>query len=139
MNQYNHILVATDLSKSAEQTLKQSVDFAEKFGAKITLIHVVEQLNGYGNIAVPNLEVELLDQAREGMKSIGADFNIPESDQIIKIGSTKWEILDAAKSLGVDLIIMGSHGHHGVMQLLGSTASGVLHGAEIDVLVLRTK
>jgi universal stress protein A len=38
---------------------------------------------------------------------------------------------------GADLIVIGSHGRHGLQLLLGSTANGVLHLSECDVLAVR--
>jgi universal stress protein A len=37
----------------------------------------------------------------------------------------------------MDLVVVGSHGRHGLSLLLGSTANGVLHGAGCDVLAVR--
>ena len=42
-----------------------------------------------------------------------------------------------AEELGTDLIVVGSHGRHGLALLMGSTANGVLHGANCDVLAVR--
>ena len=47
------------------------------------------------------------------------------------------EIKSEAEALNADLIVVGSHGRKGLGLLLGSTATGVLHGAKIDVLTVR--
>jgi len=47
------------------------------------------------------------------------------------------EIHRLAKDQGLDLIVVGSHGRHGLSLLLGSTSTGVLHGAKCDVLAVR--
>ncbi|BBI62758.1 hypothetical protein HSBAA_40640 [Vreelandella sulfidaeris] len=47
------------------------------------------------------------------------------------------EIHRFAEEHGVDLIVVGSHGRHGFALLLGSTSTGVLHGAQCDVLAVR--
>jgi len=47
------------------------------------------------------------------------------------------EIHTLANEIGADLIVVGSHGRHGLALLLGSTANGVLHGAPCDVLAVR--
>ena len=57
---------------------------------------------------------------------------------MLEKGSTKMSIVKLAKKIGADLIITGSHGRHGLVNLLGSTASGILHGADCDVLVVKT-
>lgn len=51
----------------------------------------------------------------------------------------KLVILEQAKKLHTDLIVMGSHGRHGISLLLGSTANGVIHHAQCDVFVVRVK
>jgi len=53
------------------------------------------------------------------------------------MGSPKTEIIRVAQENGVDLIVVGSHGRHGLALLLGSTANGVLHYAPCDVLAVR--
>ena len=53
------------------------------------------------------------------------------------MGSPKTEIVRVANENKVDLIIVGSHGRHGLALLLGSTANGVLHHATCDVLAVR--
>lgn len=53
------------------------------------------------------------------------------------MGSPKLEIVRVAEERQVDLIVVGSHGRHGLALLLGSTANGVLHHAKCDVLAVR--
>ncbi|WP_339891630.1 universal stress protein, partial [Neptuniibacter pectenicola] len=57
----------------------------------------------------------------------------------VATGQTESEIHRIAKELEIDLIIVGSHGRHGIALLLGSTANGILHGATCDVLAIRIK
>ena len=52
-------------------------------------------------------------------------------------GRPESEIHSLAKELKVDLIVVGSHGKHGLSLLLGSTANGVLQGSPCDVLAVR--
>ena len=51
--------------------------------------------------------------------------------------SLKKVILAEAQAINADLIIVGSHGRHGVSLILGSTANAILHGAQCDVLAVR--
>jgi universal stress protein A len=61
------------------------------------------------------------------------------SQRYIVTGHTESEIHRVAKEISADLIIVGSHGRHGLALLLGSTANGVLHGATCDVLAVRVQ
>ena len=58
-------------------------------------------------------------------------------EQWVVIGSPKTEILALAEDNNADLIVVGSHGRHGLGLLLGSTASSVLHHAKCDVMAVR--
>lgn len=60
-----------------------------------------------------------------------------EDCQWLEMGSPKTEIIRVATENQVDLIVVGSHGRHGLALLLGSTANGVLHHAPCDVLAVR--
>jgi universal stress protein A len=57
--------------------------------------------------------------------------------QHLIFGRPESEIQRTAQSVGADVIVVGSHGRHGLALLLGSTANGVLHGASCDVLAVR--
>lgn len=136
---YRHILLTTDLSVQSKQTAFKALQLAEVYGARITLLHVIEPLPGYamGTMPVIDLEKEMFDQAKMHMMDLAKELVIPETDQKIEIGSVKSCILKIANELNVDLIIMGSHGRHGIEHLLGSTAAAVLSHAKSDVLVVR--
>ena len=77
---------------------------------------------------------------------IGADldrsgvFNVLERSQLPSLPSSSAEILPSTwQNVPADLIVVGSHGRHGLALLLGSTANDVLHGAPCDVLAVRLK
>ncbi len=63
----------------------------------------------------------------------------PVSGRHIVTGHTEYEIHRVASETEADLIIVGSHGRHGLALLLGSTDNGVLHGARCDVLAIRVQ
>jgi len=79
----------------------------------------------------------LLDEARQSMEKLGEQLGVAKADQHIEVGPTKVKILKVAEEAGIDLIICGSHGRHGLSLLLGSTANAILHGAKCDVLTVR--
>lgn len=66
-----------------------------------------------------------------------ADATVAREDQHVVVGMPDTEIHRFADENGVDLIVVGSHGRHGFALLLGSTSTGVLHGAQCDVLAVR--
>ncbi len=144
---YKHVMVAVDLSEEAGQVLGEAQKLAADHGAKLSLISVVKPLTQvYGGLdmaaytqASVNFEREAQAQATEQLKALGAGAGVEAENVHAVIGAPAPQIVDTAKDLGVDLIVVGSHGKHGLGLLLGSTANGVLHHAECDVLTIRIK
>ena len=81
----------------------------------------------------------IIKEAKARLTKIAKTAKIPAKQQVLKIGIARSIILDQAKKLKADLIIVGSHGRHGVKTLLGSTANAILHNAACDVLAVRVK
>ncbi len=144
MKKYTNILLAVELDpKSDSRVLKEGQMFGEHYNAPITLLNVVEHLSNYGAAygvsAGIDIEEILINEAKITMRKLGDKLNVPESRQLVKVGPAAQVIIDVAKERNIDLIVLGSHGRHGVRLLLGSTANGVLHGAHCDVLAVRLK
>lgn len=62
-----------------------------------------------------------------------------KTETVLRVGKPYEEIVDAAKELGADLIVIGSHGYSGVgrLLLLGSNAERVVRYAPCAVLVVK--
>ena len=134
---YKHILYATDLSDITGAIAEKAAKFAELFSAKLTLIHTIEPLPAYGYPGITDLESPLIEQAKTDLAALGEKLNVKLEDQRVEFGSIKRQVLAVAKELGIDLILVGSHGHHGLSKLLGSNASAIVQGAHCDVFVIR--
>jgi universal stress protein A len=81
----------------------------------------------------------LLEEAKNRLAEAAEKLGVPADRQWLEMGSPKLEVVRVADENQVDLIIIGSHGRHGLGLLLGSTANGVLHHAHCDVLAVRLK
>lgn len=143
MSIYNHILVAIDFSESCDDVTVKAKRMAENNSAKLSIVHIVDYLPSIDSLYGPvipaeiDLTEQLLSSAREQVGSKAKKLDIPEERQWIELGSPKYEIVRIAEENKVDLIVLGSHGRHGLGLLLGSTANGVLHHAKCDVLAIR--
>jgi len=139
---YQSILLAIDLHPTCDEiTAQRAVDMAKMAaGAKLSIVHAVEHINAYGVAqaypTVIDLEEQMLKEAQEGLARFATKYNIPAGQQFVEIGSPKSVILNKADEVKADLIIVGSHGRHGISLLLGSTANAVLHHAHCDVLAI---
>lgn len=141
-NQYKNILVALALEVSSDRkVIDKAKEFATQFGSKLWLVHSVEHLRRYGAdygvTAGIDVDAVLVTEAEQLMGKIADELGVPDEHCLILEGPSKHIILEEAKKMKANLIIVGSHGRHGVQLLLGSTSNSILHGAECDVLAVR--
>jgi len=143
MESYKHILLAADFSEHGETVANRARDLADKYQAKLSIVHVMDNLlitdAAYGP-AIPfdlDLTAELMAAAQKRLAKLAEKLNVAEDCQWMEMGSPKLEIIRVSEENKVDLIVVGSHGRHGFALLLGSTANGVLHYATCDVLAVR--
>ena len=136
---YKHILFATDLSEDTEFVISKVRSIRGYTGAKLSIVHVVEPMPGYSYayLGIEDIEGQLIEEARTALTQLGDKLAVDAKDQWVEVGPTKSKILKIAEDNGVDLIVCGSHGRHGLSLLLGSTANAILHGAKCDVLTVR--
>ncbi len=142
MAPYQHMLLALDFSPDSEFIGNRALEIARLTGAKTTLVHVVEHvpldLSNDLMLTQPlDVDAELLEDARNRLAELAQTLGLDDAERRVELGSTKGEILRLAEECGADLIVVGSHGRHGLALLLGSTANAVLHGAKCDVLAIR--
>lgn len=136
---YQHILFATDLTDSSKEAMDKALELSQKLNVKLSMVHVVEPFPSYGYPGITDVESPYIDHVKEKFFQLGSEHNIPKENLHFELGPTKTEILDLAENVKADLIIVGSHGRHGLSRLLGSTSNAVLNSATIDVLVVRPK
>jgi universal stress protein A len=84
-----------------------------------------------------SFEEEALKQALSHLTDLGARYGVAEQDIYVVLGAPALEIRESSREFAADLIVIGTHGRHGLGLLLGSTANGVLNGVDCDVLAVR--
>ncbi|HKJ95514.1 MAG TPA: universal stress protein [Gammaproteobacteria bacterium] len=142
MEGYRHVLLAADFQDDCTQVADRAKDIAARYSAWLSLLHVVENMpiEPGNELMIPpttSVESELLAHAERRLRQLGETLGVPPERRQVRIGQTKGEILAYAVEESVDLIVVGSHGRHGLALLLGSTANALLHGAACDVLAVR--
>ena len=141
MSDYQKILVAIDLSEDSAMIFQRARAVASGTTAELHLIHVIEPLSfAYGGdipMDFSGIQDEIYQQASQQMERFGKANGIDAEHRHLVMGRPEVEIHALATELDADLIVVGSHGRHGLALLMGSTANGVLHGAKRDVLAVR--
>jgi len=142
MENYKHILLAVDFYEHCEAIANRAKDLANRYQANLSIIHVVDlpiTEAGYGADIPFNMDLttELMAGAKKRLTKLAEKLGVTDDRLWLEMGSPKTEIIRVAEENNVDLIVVGSHGRHGLALLLGSTANGVLHHATCDVLAVR--
>lgn len=152
------IFYATDLSENARYSFGYAVSLANRYGAGITILHVLEDVSAYQDSLVINVigkqkweelrktnEQKVLDTIKERLEKFCEDVSreLPAcpfmtDNIIVKIGNPVEEILEQVEANGCDMVVMGTHGH-GILAnaMMGSTSRRVLRRCKKPVLVVR--
>ena len=142
------ILVPTDYSEYSSKALRQAIDIAKEYNAKVYLLHVIAEhaiqtIDEYsiGIEVVQEIEAQILAKARENMEKQLAKFSEDKDVEIIadiRIGVPYDEILKEEEEKKIDLIVIASLGKTGISKyLIGSVARNVLKGAKRPVLLTK--
>ena len=139
---YRHILAAVETHDEGQPVLARARDLARQFGAKLSVLHVVEYLPvdpaGDALLTTPvDLSRERATQAENRLREWCANLQIPVTDARVVIGSITAEILRAAQESGADLIVIGHHPRRGLAALFSHTEGGVVQRSPCDVLAVR--
>jgi len=141
MANYTHLLLAIDLTEDSKRVGERAQALAVAFGARLSVLHVIEPLSlAYGGdipMDLSSVQDQIHEQAKGQLQEFSAALAIPEDQQHLVFGRPEAEIHRIGEEQAADLIVVGSHGRHGLALLLGSTANSVLHGARCDVLAVR--
>jgi universal stress protein A len=141
MGEYSHVLVAVDLTEESRSVAKRACALGKAYDAELSCVHVIEPLSlAYGGdipMDLSTIQEQIQETSRTHLTEFASTLDIPSPNQHLIFGRPETEIDTLANQIGADLIVVGSHGRHGLALLLGSTANGVLHGAPCDVLAVR--
>ena len=139
------ILVPTDFGTSSDRALAYAVDLAKVLEAELIVMHAYEiPVIGFPDgavVATPDLMKRVLEGASIGVaKAMEAHASSGvRMRPLVKQGSTWRTIVGTATELGVGMIVMGTHGRHGLPRaLLGSVAEKVVRTATCPVLTIHS-
>ncbi len=145
------VLVAVDGSENSERALDFAINFADKYGAVLTMINVTEsaaisavpyEMSGYAGNNMASVARDLqkfhqgiLDKAAERAKIIKPNLTV---ELMLKEGSPASEIISAAKEGNFDVVIIGHRGIGKVRELfMGSICEKVVHTVNNTIIIVK--
>lgn len=139
---YERILVATDGSDNAQRATRQALDLAQKYGAELHAVYVIETRTGYDN-AIVDPDIVRQNLRAEGEEALTAIEREGEPDisvvTSIREGVPHEELLTYIEDQSIDLAVMGAKGRSAFKTiLLGSTTEALLRVDQVPVLVVNS-
>ncbi len=145
---YSTILVPLDASKRAETIFPHVEALAQKFGAQLVLLQVVEPLVATVDISgmAPYYDPALMDrwlaEAKTYLDGLQSQLHARgiEAKTVVENGPVVFSILAVARRENADLIALASHGRTGLARVFyGSVAAGILNQADRPLLLIRAQ
>ncbi|REJ85939.1 MAG: universal stress protein [Planctomycetota bacterium] len=147
MIQLRHILHPTDFSEPARQAMAYALELAQRFDAELHALYVVPPMaampwssSGYVPPSMVEAEERHRLEAADKLHSLmpSNEGGNPTVQHVVRDGTPFVRIIEYAREAGIDLIVIGTHGHTGLKQmLLGSVAERVVRKASCPVLTVR--
>ena len=140
------ILVATDFGEASDVALNYGRDLARTYGATLHVLHVAE--NAFALYAddgsmtlLPEIQSDIENAAWKRMEGLITDEDrtmLHAKPVVLTALGTAEAIVEYAKALTIDIIVMGTHGRRAFAHLLmGSVAERVVRTAPCPVLTVR--
>lgn len=147
MREIKRILCAVDLSDESRHAIDHAIVIARWYRARITALHVCNPLvipatdvTLVGGVPPVLTDEEIKDASNDVMAcfaSAPGGYDGVPLEVLVESGPPARQILERAKSLAPDLMVIGTHGHGGFQHLvLGSVAEKVLRQAACPVLTV---
>lgn len=147
MSDFKSVLFATDFSESSDHAFEYAHTVAKCFGARLLVLHVINELVDLRGFYVPHISIDKLEEEMaESAHKMMAQFiethaqGYAPLESIVSPGIPYDEILKKAEEESADLIVLGTHGRTGLDHVLfGSTAEKVVRKSPIPVMTIRVK
>lgn len=144
MDTLKNIMVAVDFNDSIGDLMAYAESFAQKFSSKVWVLHVADpepDFIGYepGPQYIRDIKAEEYREEHHNLQEICKNFISDElaSEALLIQGSTVETVLEEAKKLNIDLLIVGTHKHSFLHNLLQESVSmELLKKAEIPMLTI---
>lgn len=137
-SQYSAVLVAVDLSVYTNSIIERALALAS--ADKLHLVYVMDMVhyaNAFVTVPMGDVESQIRSHVKAELQDLTEEYGIRRESAFLVTGHAASQIHTVAEEIRADLIVVGSHGRHGLQLILGSTANAVLHGAKCDVLAVR--
>lgn len=135
---YNHILVAVDLSEESLVLLRKGAGIAEKFGAKLSVIHVdvnfSDLYTGLIDINMSTVQDSVVAETTKALENLASKIDYPVFERLNGTGDFSQVLEEAVDKHKVDLLITGHH--QDFWSKFMSSTRQLMNSVKVDMLVV---
>ena len=135
---YKHILVAVDLSEESLVLLRKGANIAEKFGAKLSLIHVdvnfSDLYTGLIDINMSSVQDSVIAETSKALNDLAGQITYPVTEKLNGTGDFSQVLEEAVDKHDVDLLITGHH--QDFWRKFMSSTRQLMNSVKVDMLVV---
>ncbi|OPY00542.1 MAG: hypothetical protein A4E61_01982 [Syntrophorhabdus sp. PtaB.Bin184] len=143
---FKKILCPVDFSEFTKDVITCAADISKQYGAELHVLHVIPNLTyftPYESFLTPEnlvaMEKNIQDEVDRDFKKVLGEVGI-DVRKVVRTGVAFVEIIDYAKTEGIDLIVMGTHGRSGIEHILiGNVAEKVVRKSPCPVMTIRPR
>lgn len=144
MLEIKKILFACDVREDVSNVVPYVLSMSEKYQSTVYIVHVVQDIQRWGTGYLPHrtmedLQEEALQEAQKAMDKICEQHFAGRSDikKVVVSGDPASQILKMIDNEGIEMVIMGTHGHGPLQQVVcGSVAENVVYKSPVPVLTV---
>ena len=135
---YKHVLVAVDLSEESLVLLRKGANIAEKFGAKLSLIHVDDNFSdlytGLIDINMSSVQDSVIAETSKALNDLAGQITYPVTEKLNGTGDFSQVLEEAVDKHDVDLLITGHH--QDFWSKFMSSTRQLMNSVKVDMLVV---
>ena len=135
---YKHVLVAVDLSEESLVLLRKGASIAEKFGAKLSLIHVdvnfSDLYTGLIDINMSSVQDSVIAETSKALNDLAGQITYPVTEKLNGTGDFSQVLEEAVDKHDVDLLITGHH--QDFWSKFMSSTRQLMNSVKVDMLVV---
>ena len=135
---YKHILVAVDLSEESLVLLRKGANIAEKFGAKLSLIHVdvnfSDLYTGLIDINMSSVQDSVIAETSKALNELAGQITYPVTEKLNVTVDFSHVLEEAVDKHYVDLLITGHH--QDFWSKFMSSTRQLMNSVKVDMLVV---
>lgn len=139
-----HVLLPTDFSDCADHALTHAIEVADRFNARLHILHVVNELDPdwYGiteaQEKAKTLRQQIKEEARSRLQELAPDHDLDTTVSLQLSFDVADSINEYVEEREIDLVVMGTHGRQGLDRLmLGNVANKIIRHAPCPVMTVR--